>query len=68
METLKGVADNLGMTLIGVDLYPEHSGGQSMSLPQIVVYLTDWSRILTKDEGFKELVKSVASEVERSKT
>lgn len=62
VESLKSVAGDLGISLIGVDLYPETSGGQSMSLPQAVQYLQDWARFLSRTDGFNDVAKSAASE------
>ena len=62
MECLKQVAGDLGMSLTGLDLYPEHSGDKYLSLPQVVQFLQDWSSLLTKTEGFTDIAKLAASE------
>ena len=67
VETLKIIAGNLGITNTGVELYPETDGLESMSLPQIVLYLSDWSSILSHQEGFPELALEASKDTERSK-
>ena len=64
VESLKMVAGDLGISFTGIELYPEHDGGQSMSLPQIVQFLQDWAGLITKDPDFKVLAERVAREVE----
>ena len=64
VECLKIVAGDLGITMTGIELYPEHDGGQSMSLPQIVQFLQDWAGLISKDPEFKVLAERVAKEAE----
>ena len=67
VETLKIIAGNLGITNTGVELYPETGGWglESLSLPQVVSYLSDWSSILSHQEGFPELAVEASKDVER---
>jgi len=64
VECLRMVAGDLGISMTGIDLYPEHDGGQSMSLPQIVQFLQDWAGLLSKDQDFPALAERVAREAE----
>jgi len=64
VECLRMVAGDLGITSSGIDLYPEHEGPTSMSLPQIVKYLQDWAGLISKDPQFPGLVDRVAKESE----
>ena len=63
VEALKQVAGDLGMTNTGVELYPEHDGGQSISLPQMVSYLRDWATILSRDQLFPTIAEKCGEEV-----
>ena len=65
VECLKIVAGDLGITMTGIELYPEHDGGQSMSLPQIVRFLQDWAGLISVNPDFPALVERVAKEAER---
>lgn len=67
VESLKMIAGSLAITNTGVELYPETDGLESMTLPQIVSYLSDWSRILSHQEGFPELALEASKDIERSK-
>ena len=67
VECLKIVAGELGISNTGIELYPEHDGGQSMSLPQIVQFLQDWARLISTDREFPALAERVASEAEHVK-
>jgi hypothetical protein len=64
VESLKMVAGDLGITMTGIELYPEHNGDQSMGLPQIVQFLQDWAGLLSKDPEFPALAERVAKEAE----
>ena len=68
VECLRMVAGDLGITSTGIELYPEHEGPISMSLPQIVKYLQDWAGLISKDSEFPALVERVAkgAEIERA--
>ena len=66
VECLRMIAGDLGITNTGVELYPEHEGPVSMTLPQIVSYLSDWSRILSHQKGFPELALEASKDTERS--
>ena len=59
------VAGDLGITSTGIELYPEHDGPVSMSLPQIVKYLQDWAWLISMDSEFPGLVERVAKGAER---
>ncbi len=65
VECLRMVAGDLGITSTGIELFPEHDGPISMSLPQIVKYLQDWAGILSDDEDFPALVERAAKRAER---
>ncbi len=67
VECLKMVAGDLGISSMGIELYPEHDGGQSMSLPQIVQFLQDWAGLITRDPDFPALAERVAREAEHVK-
>lgn len=63
VESLKQVAGDLGITNTGVELYPEHEGRQSINLPQMVIYLSDWARILSTDQLFPTIAEKCGEEV-----
>jgi hypothetical protein len=67
VETLKQVVGDLGITSSGIELYPEHDGGKSISLPQMVQFLQDWARLISNTVGFKEvaLICAQGTEVHR---
>lgn len=67
VETLKMIAGSLAITNTGVELYPETDGLESMTLPQIVSYLSDWSTILSHQEDFPELALEASKDTERRK-
>jgi hypothetical protein len=67
VECLKQIAGDLGISLTGLDLYPETDGGAAISLPQIVQYLQDWTLLLKDQEIFSELVERAAAEAEVKK-
>lgn len=62
VESLKDVGSRLGIGYTGIDLYPE-GDNQSISLPQMVSYLRDWSLILSRSEDFKKLAEKIAEEI-----
>lgn len=66
IECLKDIARRIGIQNTGVKLYSEN---RSVSLPQIIQFLQDWTLILYRNPEFLEITEKIAEEcyIEKAK-